>query len=356
MTSKCKTIKCRTPQYTRLYAYVSAVLLTEGGVPIPPLLEIMTEYAQGIFIFFIYCFTITIFFFWFDDADPPLVSNWFEMRSSGTDYYSSVNSISVFSTVPLSFLVSDNCIRLCNAVSNNVSLFSGLSKSMADGFSANHSIVRPSNHILVDPNHSNRIFVSTFTEIMVIKNGNVSTIVGTDHAGYGEGVGSAAKLYCPTGMALTSDSKSLIVCDKLNNLIRMVNLSSRQTSSLAGDRNPENRNGRGSESAISNPAHCVWNRLTTKPQTELFITSMDSIRILNVTTSMFMSKNVFFFRSFWFLIRRTYHSQNLCKTRSVRNRSNAIRSLGRDMFRLELYLFGRSIKREFCSNNRFGVR
>lgn len=162
------------------------------------------------------------------------------------------------------------------------------------GFSRNSILDQNSNRIfydqesfrnvILDPN-SNRMFVALESFIRVgflIKDECLmSTLIGRSHrCGYAEGVGSDAELNMPCGMALTANGESLIFCDTANNLIRAVNINTRQSSHLA--------------SAISWPHHCVWNRLTVKPKTELFITSHFCIGRLDVTTSKFFSREAKF--------------------------------------------------------------
>lgn len=225
-------------------------------------------------------------------TDLPVVSTWFS--NFETQFAPQLNNaVAILSIQPLRFLITDsgdNVIHLCDDASGKISKFAGKRNGFddlsEDGSISDCAFRHPSN-LLVDQNND-RIFVAENNKIRIIKNGVVSTLIGDSSYGYVEGVGLAARLSRPHGMALTGNGESLIFCDWTNDLIRDVNLITCQTSAMAGDRKQENRDGRGSTSSIYHPYYCVWNRLTVKSQTELFITSRGSdIRRLDVITRKF---------------------------------------------------------------------
>lgn len=168
-------------------------------------------------------------------------------------------------TQPLTFLVCSGVdICLCESENGKVSLFAANNESYDKFFPRD---------ILVDPKNSNRVFIAEASSILLIENGVPSTIVGHDEfRGNREGAGLTARLNCPTGMALTADGQTLIFCDTSNNLIREVDLRSRQTGRICD--------------GFDQPRNCIWNRLTIEPQSELFITTKTEIQRLNVKTRM----------------------------------------------------------------------
>ncbi len=66
--------------------------------------------------------------------------------------------------------------------------------------------------------------------------GILTTVAGTGYPGYDSEVGNATmiKLQQPNGVAVTADGGSLIICDSKNHLIRKVNLTTGQISTIAG--------------------------------------------------------------------------------------------------------------------------
>lgn len=166
-----------------------------------------------------------------------------------------------------------------------MSLFAGrgIGIENVDGSFVDCEINCPRN-LLFDPHYPSRVFVAHSSNIRMIENRVVSTLVG-------DGMGS------PHGMALMADGESLLFCDMENHVIRVVNIRTRQKNSVVGDLG-ENRDGHGFTAAIENPRFCIWNRLTPEPKTELFITSRFKLRRLDVTTSRniihFSSETVFY--------------------------------------------------------------
>lgn len=66
-----------------------------------------------------------------------------------------------------------------------------------------------------------------------LSNGEVSTIAGDGSAGFMEGTGTTAKFNKPSGVAVDGGG-FLYVTDYSNHRIRKINLSTRQTSTIAG--------------------------------------------------------------------------------------------------------------------------
>ncbi|CUI14475.1 Hypothetical protein, putative, partial [Bodo saltans] len=64
--------------------------------------------------------------------------------------------------------------------------------------------------------------------------GTVLTLAGGSTAGYADGVGSNAKVYVATGIALNRDETALIVADYDGFLVRRVELSTNTVTTIAG--------------------------------------------------------------------------------------------------------------------------
>lgn len=210
------------------------------------------------------------FIFLFYEPDL-LVTTWFHISNQNPE------SVTVLSTKPLKLLITDSwCLHLYDATNNTISRLAG---QVGPLYNADIKICTFFNlrNVILDTNHPNRIFVAEDSKIRVISDGVISTLIGdTHHRGYAEGMGPDALLAPPRGMALTANGESLIFCDTYNNALRAVNINTRQTSLV---------------SIITYPRYCVWNRLTVKPKTELFITSYVKISRLDIATSKFLSRS-----------------------------------------------------------------
>lgn len=246
----------RTHQFTTILSILKEVLV--DGLPIPPLMEIVTGYAIGWSVFF---FVLLLSSNCVLETDQPFVSTWFS-KNDGYPHFSPT-SIAVMSTQPLTFLaITSEKICKCDAASGKISLF-------VDN-------VQSPREVFVDPNNG-RIFVTQSTSISLIEHGVTSVVVGSKTYGYQEGVGPEALMDCPTGMALSKNGKTLIFCDTSNQSIRDVDLSTGQTSLICGRQNGF---------VVEGPRNCVWNRSTFEPQSELFITTKTKILRLHVKTRM----------------------------------------------------------------------
>ncbi|CUG91400.1 membrane-associated protein, putative [Bodo saltans] len=80
------------------------------------------------------------------------------------------------------------------------------------------------------------LFVSSAATIAKINasSGTVLTLAGGSTAGYADGVGSNAKVYVATGIALNRDETALIVADYDGFLVRRVELSTNTVTTIAG--------------------------------------------------------------------------------------------------------------------------
>ena len=67
--------------------------------------------------------------------------------------------------------------------------------------------------------------------------GNVSTIAGNGNSGYLEGPALQSEFNSPYGIALDSTNRNIIVADTYNNVIRLINMTSGNVSTIAGNGN-----------------------------------------------------------------------------------------------------------------------
>ena len=80
----------------------------------------------------------------------------------------------------------------------------------------------------------------------------VSTIAGSGSSGSDNGTGTAASFYSPSGVAIDSDG-NIIVADRGNHLIRKIDGSTYEVSTLAGSGSSGSTNGTGTAASFSSP-------------------------------------------------------------------------------------------------------
>jgi sugar lactone lactonase YvrE len=85
-------------------------------------------------------------------------------------------------------------------------------------------------------------------------NGNVNVVAGSTNGQYGfaNGNSTTARFRLPTGLTIDLNG-NLIIADSSNNAIRRLNLTSFETSTIAGNTNTGSKNGFGNESTFSFP-------------------------------------------------------------------------------------------------------
>jgi sugar lactone lactonase YvrE len=121
----------------------------------------------------------------------------------------------------------------------------------------------------------------------------VSAVSGERHklsganekCGFADGNSHTSQFRAPSGLALSSDEKTLYVCDWGNNRIRAIDTASGDTRTVAGSGNSEHLDGIGSTSSIHAPNFCDWDRASNiEPFTFLYVTARNTVRRLNVKT------------------------------------------------------------------------
>lgn len=106
--------------------------------------------------------------------------------------------------------------------------------------------------ICIDENGNIYIADNNNNQIRMISTGNVTTIAGSDSTGAVDGIGANAYFFGPTGIACDAGG-NLFVTDAGNNLIRKVIPSTGQVSTVAGNANPGAGNGALLSASFNNP-------------------------------------------------------------------------------------------------------
>ena len=116
---------------------------------------------------------------------------------------------------------------------------------------------------------------------VTIATGKTSLIAGGS-VGYKNGVGSAAKFKTPQSLLISPDGNTLYIVDQGNNVIRAINLTNKSVSTLAGVGRSGYRDGAFNAAVFSVPDSLAWgaNRST------IYLSEVGSqhIRVLNLTT------------------------------------------------------------------------
>ena len=84
--------------------------------------------------------------------------------------------------------------------------------------------------------------------------GTVETVAGADHHGrFRDGAGTAARFNNPEGLAISPDGKTLYVADSRNNRIRKIDLATKTVSTLAGHSFASGNDGIGDHAGFAQP-------------------------------------------------------------------------------------------------------
>ena len=114
------------------------------------------------------------------------------------------------------------------------------------------------------------------------RTGQLSTFAGSGEAGCEDGVGAAASFNRPHGLALSSDDRSLYVTDSLSHQVRMIDVQTRQVSTLAGSGEAGCEDGIGGAASFHKPAGMA----VSSDDRTLFVTDFGShkVRTIDVQT------------------------------------------------------------------------
>jgi sugar lactone lactonase YvrE len=91
----------------------------------------------------------------------------------------------------------------------------------------------------------------------ILPDGSVKTLAGDGTPGYREGIGSAAQFDHPQGIVYDAYTDKLYVADMMNHVIRMINLVTKEVSTVAGDGVDRTVDGIGVTASLSRPFNLV---------------------------------------------------------------------------------------------------
>jgi len=89
----------------------------------------------------------------------------------------------------------------------------------------------------VTSDHTGAWYVATTDSLLhgvEVATGAVTTIAGSGTAGSADGVGDAAEFYSPTAVAISPDGGALFVADQINHRIRRVEVATGEVTTVAG--------------------------------------------------------------------------------------------------------------------------
>ncbi len=112
---------------------------------------------------------------------------------------------------------------------------------------------------------------------IVISTGEVTTLAGTGAAGFLDATGTNAQFNDPTG--LTTDGTNVFVSDTGNHLIRKINISTAEVTTLAGTGSSGSSDGTGTAASFSEPAGI------TSDGTNLYLADRSNHRIRKIVIS-----------------------------------------------------------------------
>ncbi len=140
--------------------------------------------------------------------------------------------------------------------------------------------------ICIDPlNPSCSYYVGDITSVRNCTSETVSLLVGAYEFGFEDGVGGAARFFGVDSIVATSGGDKLYVSDAHNHRIRRIKIKSRSVRTLAGNGKDETVDGVGLKSSIMWPRKIIFDRSpTTEPESALFISSLNAIRRLDLST------------------------------------------------------------------------
>ena len=129
-------------------------------------------------------------------------------------------------------------IRLINITSNSVSTLAGVNGNIGyqDGPTTSALFNSP-NGVAVDPFNGNVIVADSgnyIIRLINITSNIVSTLAGTGTSGYQDGLTTSALFNSPNGIVVDPSNGNFIVADSANNVIRLINITSNNVSTLAG--------------------------------------------------------------------------------------------------------------------------
>ena len=110
--------------------------------------------------------------------------------------------------------------------------------------------------ILLTPSHAFSRFLTPSHAFSQTSSGTLqtSTLAGSGSAAYAEGAGASAAFNFPSGVTVTPDGSIVVVADRNNHRIRLIQLSSGTTSLLAGSGAQQTTDGVGASASFDTPS------------------------------------------------------------------------------------------------------
>ena len=180
---------------------------------------------------------------------------------------------------------SGNClIRLFNITTSTVSIFAGSTLGYFDGPVLNAQFFNPYG-IALDPSNGNVFVADSGNNVIRLINATsstVSTIAGYGSLGYYDGPATNAEFDYPYSLAFDSANRYLYIADTDNSAIRLLNMTSAQVSTVAGNGYSGYFDGPASSALFSYPRGIAFNATTGN----LYIADSgnNAIRIINLAS------------------------------------------------------------------------
>jgi DNA-binding beta-propeller fold protein YncE len=110
------------------------------------------------------------------------------------------------------------------------------SSGSTNGIGTNAKFLQPTG-VIISPDGSFALVADTYNHLIrqiVLSSSAVTTVAGAGSSGSTNGIGTNAKFYYPTGVAISPDRSFAVVADYQNSLIRQIVLSSSAVTTVAG--------------------------------------------------------------------------------------------------------------------------
>ena len=154
----------------------------------------------------------------------------------------------------------NNVIRLINITSNNVSTLAGVLGAGAAGYQdgpTTSALFNIPYGVAIDPFNGNVFVADTSNQVIRLINitsNNVSTLSGVAGiAGFLDGPETSALFNYPYGVAIDPSNGNIMVVDHGNSMIRLIDISMNNVSTLAGNGSAGYVNGNGDLAELNHP-------------------------------------------------------------------------------------------------------
>ncbi len=177
-------------------------------------------------------------------------------------------------------------IRRYDLAEGRVSTLLGTSQGFKNGDSKSTQLSSPY-ALCTDPLKPNNLFIGDRPSIRYwdTATDQVSLIAGDTTEGYADGVGPNARFKDVAGLVCHPNGKTLYLSDHQNDRIRMVDLTTRSVTTIAGDGKAATRDGTGVNCSLYRPREIVFDRSpNVKPNSVLLIASYEFVRRFDITT------------------------------------------------------------------------